>query len=185
MSIDSLISSMNFSEINELIQKLQHAQVKKKKTIVPNYGEIFCKIIGEETLCNLPEVSAKSLNLQVKNKYPQGIVKPSMLGDTSAVRGILSWERPFIAVKIEAKEVETQKIVGVFVEVIFKRYTDSYPNLYVTALGNTSDEGEKVSSFLYSSGGMNEEQMQAVKDLLDGKEILDPLRGRYLLKKVS
>lgn len=171
------IQSMSASDLINLINMAKQEETSRKTKIENNYGALFSKIIGTDKIYQLPEVQAKDLKLEKDPKYPQGVVRPSMLGEHSAVRGIMGSNRPFIAIKIELLNAETKKVYGVVVELIFKRYPIDgdggkgayYENNYVTALNNASESGESYPSMIYGSGGMSNKQIQVVADILDGK----------------
>lgn len=193
MYFNSDLSSLSFQELGALMIKIQEEQNERQKKIPIDYGPWFCKIVGQETICRLPEMDAKSLGLDRDGKYPEGTT-PSMLRTHSAVRGIMSWNRPFIAIKVEVREIDTDKIVGVFVEVIFKRYGldgEGAPgrareNHYVTLFLTHSDDGKKHGTFLYGAGAMKEEGVIAVRDLLEGQEVVSPIyKNSYKLRMVS
>ncbi|MCE2982067.1 MAG: hypothetical protein LW832_00735 [Parachlamydia sp.] len=158
-------------------KKLKIEQVKKQ------YGDYFCSIVKH--IFRLQEVEAEKLNLVNEGKYPSHRVSPAMLGNESAVRGMMGSNRPFLAIKIEVLDATTKLVQKVTTEVIFKRYPlGSWPDredVYVTVLGNQTFDvnGNKLEgyhhSFLYAGGGMSDEQLRAVQDLLEGKEIVPPL----------
>lgn len=175
--IHTQLSLYTLADLKQLKQKIKQEEQKRFEAITTIYGTVFSQIIGKETIFNLPEVSDESLKLKGFGKYPMNIVRPHMLGDKSAVRGVMEYERPFIVIKIEVKYNE--QILGIFAEVIFKRYGNIgdgkfgglQENNYVSSLSLTSDEGVQHPSFLYSSGGMSQMEIENVKQLLDGKEI--------------
>jgi hypothetical protein len=193
--IQSLIQSMDTISLDQLIKEsqseLKNRQEAKTKQMLSEYGKIFCDIIGVDTIYSIPVVEAKTLGLLKESKYPQKVVKPSMMGGHSVVRGKTELNRPFIAIKIEMLTPETRKVEAVVVELIFKRYSIDcdgrggglHEDNYVTALNNSTNNGEVYPSTLYSTGGMSDSQIQAVKDLLEGKEIKSPV-GNYLIRKV-
>lgn len=168
------LASMSLLTLEKLIQNAQQEIIKKQEEVTSKYGDWFCGIIGKEIIFKLPEVKAEALKLHEDRKYPSNKTKPSMLGSYSAVRGMLSYDRPFIAIKIEAKDVINKKLIGVFVEVIFTRFTEKSTGNYVTALCNAAEDGTTHASFLYGTGGMSQQQIEAVRDLLLGKTIPAP-----------
>lgn len=143
------------------------------------YGKLFCEKIGLKTICRLPVVSAKDLNLEHSGKYPNAMIIPSMLKGEYAVRGMME-ARPFVAIVLGHVDEKTNEITDVFVEIIFKRYSirgdggkgKVYEDNYVTANTVWFDKKgnqQEVPSCLYASGGMTPEQLRVVRDLLDGK----------------
>lgn len=194
MSLSIDFSSLTICELDDLSKKIEQAKIARQKLVPVNYGAWFCAIIGEQAICNLPEVTAESLGLQNVIKYATDIVKPSMLRLHSAVRGILSWNRPFIAIKIEVKDAHTDEYIGTVVEVIHRRFApnkDGGPGqlgieTFVTGVSNLTDDDKRIHGLLYCAGGMNEQKLIAVRDLLAGKEVLSPVSGgNYKLKMVT
>ena len=192
-SMASALRSMNLNELNALRDLIVKEETDRKKEVRETYGEWFSNIVGVDRIFQLVKVEAKDLNLEAEGKYPQGVVRPSMLKDLSAVRGLTGWKRPFIAIKVEVLEPETKKVVGVFVELIFKRYGldgDGKPGSifednYVTALSNSREDGTRIESCLYCAGGMTSKQITAVRELLEGKEIEAVAGPKYLLRMVQ
>ncbi|MBS0656262.1 MAG: hypothetical protein JSR46_10825 [Verrucomicrobia bacterium] len=189
VDLTSMISNLSLSELNQLKEFVEKEQASKKAEIEDTYGPDFCGIVGTEKISALFKVTAKDLNLENDGKYAQNCVKPSMLQGHSAVRGIMGSNRPFIAIKIDILDPKTKERVDVVVEVVFKRYAldgsggkEKFDeNNYVTTLITASEAGKQWNSFLYATGGMTREQIAAVGELLDGKEIKPPY-GNYLIR---
>jgi len=162
----------------------------RKQIIESNYGPLFSEIVGPDRIDALPEMMAADLNLKKDSKYCSKVVAPSMLKENSAVRGVLGSGRPFIAIKVEMLDSQTKEVVDTVVELVFKRYplkgdggpNRVYENNYVTALINISDKGISYPSTLYGSCGMSNIQIEALRELLDGKEIKAPV-GAYFLRQ--
>jgi hypothetical protein len=190
--LSKLVQSLTPQELTRLLETSMKEQTERQHKTQDCYGKYFCDLVGLEQLYQLPEVSAQEMSLADDPKYPENTVLPSHLKATSAVRGIMGSNRPFIAVKIELLNPTTKKVVDVVVEVIFKRYAldgdggkgHCYENNYVTALHNKSEGGQTYRSTLYSSGGMITAQIQVLRDLLAGKEIQAPI-GNYLIRKAK
>jgi len=192
----SFLRKQSSTDVHSILHATKEEQARRKLELGLEdlYGKWFCDLVGLEQLRALPVVPAKEVNLDADETYPQYWVKPQHL-KTSAVRGIwgIEYPRPFVAVKIELISPATKKVRATVVEVIFKRYSVNRDGAkgkmmednYVTALGNQTDEGEKYGSVLYSSGGMSSEQIQALRDLLAGKEIPAPTDKRFLIRMVQ
>lgn len=162
---------------------------ERQEKIKSIYGQRFTQVVGIENISSLVEMSAAELNLENDDTYPSNTVKPYMMKELSAVRGIMGSSRPFIAIKIEMLHRETKDVVAVVVEFIFMRYVIDngesrkiFENNYVTATNIIDDKGHHFLSNLYSSGSMSVQQMEAVRDLLEGKEILAP-KESYIIRK--
>ena len=185
------LAQMSSAALQQYLILAQQENQKREDEIVSIYERLFSSIIGCGTLFDLPIVSLTSLGVD-EAKYPEGI-KPSMMNEHSAVRGMMESGRPFVAIKIQIVEATTQKVIAVgAVEFVFKRYSKEGglkgrdEDNYVTSPTIRSEGGTQYASTLYSTGGMSTKQMQAVKALLDGKEIKAPIKthGNYLIKKV-
>ncbi len=191
-SMASALRTMNLNELNALRDLIAKEETTRKTELVNTYGEWFCNIVGVDRIFQLTQVEAKDLNLTNDGKYPQCVVQPSMLKNHSAVRGMMGSNRPFVAVKIEVLDSETKKVVGVVVELIFKRYNmegcgrkgGAREHQYVTALANSREDGTRIDSSLYCAGGMTNQQITAVKNLLEGQEIESVAGPKYLLRMV-
>lgn len=178
-SMAQLVRSLDAQGLSALMALIQQESTKRKTEIEDSYGNWFCSIVGVERIYSLAVVEAQELDLAKDGKYPEGVVKPSMMKELSAVRGIMGSNRPFIAIKIEILDPTTRKVEGVVVELIFKRYSldregkgSIFEHNYVTALSNATEDGTAFRSCLYNSGGMIDKQITAVRDLLEGKEIV-------------
>lgn len=185
--LTTLLRNMDFNNLQNLTPDDLNAAIReeterRKKEIEDFYGSLFSNIVGAERILSLPTVTAIDLSLENPGKYPQCTVLTKHLPNLSAVRGMDGWDRPFIAIKIEVFDYSKKKICEV-VELIFKRYGIKgdgkkgriHEDNFVTALTNRGGDGETYNSTLYSSGGMIDAQIQAVRDLLDGKEIKAPV----------
>jgi len=177
--------SLNLDELKKLKVFAKH----RKSELI--YGRQFTKIVGAENIFRLPSVEATELNLHSENdKYYPMCTKPSHMKDKSAVRGINGRDCPFVAIKIEVLDAETRQLVTKVVEVIFKRYGNFgdggygkwHENNYVTTLYTVTEEGERHCSYLYNNACMSDAQMQAVRDLLEGKEIPAPCSKSHLIR---
>lgn len=185
-----LFQTMNSQQLQTLLNQAANEMSKREKEIADNYGGFFTSIVGVEQIFRLNVVPADQLNLLGDSKYYAQTVKPSMLKDAPAVRGITSDNRPFIAIQIEMLNPETREVVDKVVELVFKRYSLDFDgkkgalheNNYVTALHNAGENGTFYNSTLYTSGSMSTPQIEAVRDLLEGKEIKAPT-GYYLIRK--
>jgi hypothetical protein len=194
VDISSCIPGMNGLEISALIDLLQKEETNRKTEIKDAYGPDFCNIVSVEKIYGLAKVEAKTLGLENDSECPDNIVTPAMLNGCCAVRGVMGSLRPFIAIKIDILDSKTKEKIDVVVELVFKRYSlkgdggkgKYMENNYVTALFITSEKGHSFPSFCYSdlycSGGMSEEEMAAVKDLLDGKTITAPQDNCSLIR---
>lgn len=191
-SVIPLITVMDDGQLQEPQTKVQAEIVKR------TYGKWFTDIVGVERICQLPLMDANGLKetgLDEPGKYPQGKVKVStifQLFKATAFRYMDGLDRPGIGIIIKATDLltgETRQVV----ELIFKRYSNKldgkegamHANNYVTALGNATEENDPspLRSFLYDTGFMNRAQVEAVRDLLDGKEISSPNHLDYSLKR--
>ncbi len=189
--ISSLVQSMSELELNVLKNHIEKEEAQRKANIEATYGSHFCKIVGIEQIYLLAQVEAKELSLESHSKYPEKVVTPKMLGQHSAVRGITGQQHPFIAIRIDVLDCDTKEKVDEVVELIYTRHSLKgdggkgriHENNYVTALTNTSANGKTLNSFLYSSGGMSNEQMEAVSDLLSGKQIIPPENKWSLIRQ--
>lgn len=186
-------SSMSSGALREFIREAERQLEERKEVIRDNYGDSFTDIVGAELIDDLPEVPAKQLNLHSgEGKYAPACVKPEDLGEFSAVRGIMGSGRPFVAIRVEIIDKAKQTVIDKTVELIFKRYSLGgdgkrgalCENNFVTALSTLGESGKTHRSYLYSSGGMSEEQMEAVRDLLQTGETISPLNQQVILRKV-
>lgn len=165
-----------------------NASIEAKEEIILIYGSWFTKIVGVDRICRLPVMSAKDLNLQTGPIHPYCKVIPSMLGENSAVRGMTGTNQPFLALKIEFVH-HTTLAKHTMVELILKwpsieNVSESHEDTYVTAFFNLTDSGEKFVSQLWRGRSIAVEQLESVKDLLDGKQINGFLGKFYLAGKV-
>lgn len=188
VNLDQLMTSLSLDDIQKLMTLLPKEEEARRTKINDLFGKVFCQGVGEHNILQLPVVQAEDLNLVKTSKYPECRVTISMLKGKSAVRGLMTMDydeimqRPFLALHVDILTKEGNKLQEV-VELVFKRYpieTDGgkgcmHEHNYVTALTNLADDGRGFRSYLYSSGGMTPEQIQAVRDLLEGKEILTPV----------
>lgn len=180
------------NKIDELsLLELEKVQAQIQDKIITHvYGREFSRILSAKTIFSLPVVEAKQLDLDSEDKYYVMQAKPSALGNASAVRGINGRNCPFVAVKIDMLDSNTHELIAQVVEVVFKRYGNDgdgrydgiYENNYVTTLYNTAEDGTRYTSCLYDSGGMKKHEMQALKDLLDGKTITSPHQTNILIR---
>ncbi len=185
-----LIQDMNGRQLSSLSKEIENEEKKRKEEIKTTFGEYFVGKVGLDRLYSLPVVSATDLNLEDDEyiKYPK--IHPSLFSGYSAVRILSGSKRPLIAIKVEMQDPATKKTYAM-VEVIFKRYSiagrggvgKSDENNYVASLQNFTKNDEQEGSSLSASGGLNGKELQAIADLLDGKQIQAPL-GHFLLKKV-
>lgn len=166
------MSSAQLIQLREAIsqeetKRYQQEEAKKLKTAITNlYGDYFCEIVGLENISRLPEVKAEDVGLHVTGKYPYRQAQPKMLGKESAVRGIMSGDRPFVAIKLQVEDEES-KVLGIFVEIIFKSDTGSYHS----GSSAIDDYGNTHSELIPSSDGLSDENMKVVKNLLEGKKV--------------
>lgn len=186
-SLDAIIGILNQDpslDLNRLAELVEHRKIEL------TYGRTFTQIVGAENIFKLPVVDAQELNLRSEDKYYQNTTKPSHMKDKSAVRGTNGRNCPFVAIKIDVLVAETRQLVAKVVEVVFKRYGNSgdgsfgkiHENNYVTTLSTVTEEGESHPSYLYSQSGMSESQIQAVRDLLEGKEIGAPCSKHHRIR---
>lgn len=111
-----------------------------------------------------------------------------MKEDQSVVRGVTLDKCPFIAIKVNATDHEG-KLIGVFVEAIFKRYDsvevgESYTSTQdecIKALNNDLPIDKMHHSFLYNQTWATDEEIRTIKKLLDGEKVCI---CRTYLKKV-
>lgn len=182
-SISHQLNQMSFLELSQLQEKISRAKEDKEKEVeqelVETYGARFTNLIGLENLKKIPIVSAEQVHLDHCDDYPQGRVHPDDLAGKNAARGVDGSGRPFLLLVVCLFDREKNKLAKV-VEVVFRRYNDSLPpyrDNYVTALQNnygTIEEKKCCSSALYSSGGMVDNQLKGVRDLLEGK-VIEPI----------
>ena len=178
ISASTSTSSTNLTPYQILLENRK----KQKEQIKKNYGEHFTKIIGAKTIQGLKEIPAEALNLTGIGKYPVRVVTPSMLKNCSAARttifsknneGEFVYPRSAILIKVDLLDPNTLEKVDTVVEVIFKRYWNMNGN-YVTALYNLSELNQSYPSTLYAAGGMTEDNIAAVAQLLEGETIATP-----------
>lgn len=172
----------------EIWKAFEEEREKRIRDIEDIYGRLFSNIIGKERLFNIPCLYAEDVHLEKDDKYPS--IKLEALKEHSAIRGITGSQRPFIAIKVEILNEATHEVEDVYPELICKRYPidgdgrkgGDHEDNYITAVSTVSQKGKTYTSKLYSTGGMSEVQMEAVRDLLKGKEIKSPF-GKDLIRK--
>lgn len=196
LNVQNLASgSMNSTALRDFIREAER-QLKEHEEVIRNtYGDTFTDIVGAELIDDLPEVPAEQLNLHIGNiGCPVARVKPDDLGEFSAVRGIMGGGRPFVAIRVEIIDKAKQTVIDKTVELIFKCYSLDEEgkkgargeNDFETAVTNLGESGKQYLPYLCSSGGrgMSEEQMEAVRDLLQKGETISPISQRLILRKV-
>lgn len=190
-SLDQLLAAVPSQNLDNLIQQLQKLKKEREEKIIKVYGRVFCDIVGAETILKLPEVDAKELHLHAENdKYYPCMARPSHLKDKSAVRGINGRNCPFIAIKIEMLNSKTREVIAKVVEVFFKRYGNDghgrvgglQENNYVTTLYNMTDDDKRYTSSFSSDGTLLRDQSKALRDLLDGKEVVTPVNKSVIIR---
>ena len=181
-----MTAAINFSQMSpvDLARLIERAQQAQEKQTSDGYGRSFCEQIGGgdcdlglKILSGIPTVDPKEINLTWNSKYLQGQVTPASMGNLSVAKGILEG-RHFVAIKVQVRYPENIKLtdealrVTTVVEIVFQRYSASdRKGNYVTTLDCMTNDREKVYTTLYSTGGMRSQQLQAVGQLLQGKEI--------------
>lgn len=158
------IGIYTLQQLQQLQQQVQNQieQVKEKQKLI--YGQSLGKIIDFETISKIEEFTAKELGLENPDKYPKN-VQPKHLKGRAVVRGVDGLDRPFIAVRIELLNEKLEKICEV-VELVFKGLPF---DVWVTPPHNLADNGLWFRGSLYSTGTMNEKQIEGLRDLLAGK----------------
>ncbi len=181
-TIAEQIRSMNVFELNALRELIVQEETHRKTEIEDVYGQWFCNIVGVEKIYSLVKVDAKDINLDHVNKYPDLYVKPSMLGDRAAVRGEFN-NQPFIALKVDRLDPITKTVIDTVVEIVFKRFKD-HAMTYVVPSNILSETEKHSTSFLSENSGLSQREIEVIKGLLEGKEVMD-LRDRGFLIRLS
>jgi len=179
--------NMSIDQLDAFISELTKIRKEKVGSIVKIFGQYFTEKIGAGKIESIPEAHQK-LHLDLiaqlealfrNSKYPTPL-KPIQMGNNATLRGQNS-DRSFIMIKVEVRDSTTKRVIGVSTEIILQRYAaaDMTSN-YVTS--NRVDENSQDSSYLYSNGSMSDKQIEALRDLLEGKEIVAPEDDTKLLR---
>ena len=175
--------SMTIQQLEALKAQIAQEEARRMAEIPMIFGEWFTNNIGKEIIYKVAIVDPKALGLEYdakhylrlnySGKYFLNPIRPAMLGDASAVRGVLGpKQKPFITVKIEVLDRTTRKTKHVFVELIFKRYSKKFPDHYVIATHPT----------VLGLGVMGDKGITILRDLLAGKEIVVPTDPKCLYR---
>jgi len=183
------LPQLSFRDLTALQNQIQNEMDKREKEVRDDFGNCFVNQIGVRLLAEVPKVEASQVGLV----NIEGVEYPSEAfqynAASSAVRGIMGIQhpRPFLAMKIEILNQGQQKIAKV-AELVFQRYSEEQDN-YVTLTSAKILAGEASlpspapsSSFLYTSGGMNQKQLEAIGSLLEGKTVSSPTQPNYLIR---
>lgn len=187
------LTTVDSIDIPKNIPYNDQVPLDKKKQLREVYGDWFCDTVGIDNLKKMPRVTAESLNLQNASKYHSNTVlvdafkKAVKDKETSAVKGLDGYDRPFIAILMQGYDKTENKLVN-YVELISKRHSirdfgdkeQRQKNKYISALYNMCDDGKSRQSVFYNDNlflsHLKDRNWDLLKKLLGG----EPVRTYYM-----